>query len=213
MGGGASSATSADVAKPHSKKNMFGITKRADCRILVVGLDNSGKTTVIAWLKATSGKAASAKAAGAAVPLEVVPTVGFQLEEFARGAFNFKVFDMSGQSRYRELWGSYFREAQGVLFVVDASDRLRMAVAKDELRLVLLHEHVAHRVDGLPFAFLANKMDLGGAVDSVELAALLGVNEGFAHPWLMVPTCANTGEGIEQALTWLTEKVAASNGS
>lgn len=212
MGGGASTAASTNGTKPAPKRSMFS-TKREDCQILVVGLDNSGKSTAIAWLKSTSGKGPSNKAsatAAAGAPLEVVPTVGLQLEEFPRGSVNFKFIDMSGQSRYRELWGSYFREAQGVLFVVDATDRLRMAVAKDELRLVLNHEQVAHRLNSLPFVFLANKMDLDGAVDSIELAALLEVDEAFQHPWLMVSTCATTGEGIEQAMSWLTEKISAS---
>eukprot|EP00088_Acartia_fossae_P019220 TRINITY_DN21189_c0_g1_i1.p1 TRINITY_DN21189_c0_g1~~TRINITY_DN21189_c0_g1_i1.p1 ORF type:complete len:140 (+),score=29.19 TRINITY_DN21189_c0_g1_i1:215-634(+) len=49
----------------------------------------------------------------------------------------FTAFDMSGQGRYRNLWEHYYRDCQGVIFVVDSSDRLRMVVAKDELDMLL----------------------------------------------------------------------------
>ena len=44
---------------------------------------------------------------------------------------------MSGQGRYRNLWEHYYRDCQGIIFVVDSSDRLRMVVAKDELDMLL----------------------------------------------------------------------------
>ncbi len=49
----------------------------------------------------------------------------------------FTAFDMSGQGRYRNLWEHYYKECQGIVFVVDSSDKLRMVVAKDELDMLL----------------------------------------------------------------------------
>ena len=46
---------------------------------------------------------------------------------------------MSGQGRYRNLWEHYYKECQGIIFVVDSSDKLRMVVAKDELDMLLQH--------------------------------------------------------------------------
>ena len=51
----------------------------------------------------------------------------------------FTAFDMSGQGRYRNLWEPYYKECQGIVFVVDSSDKLRMVVAKDELDMLLQH--------------------------------------------------------------------------
>ncbi len=64
---------------------LFGPTK-VKVRILCVGLDNSGKSTVINFLKPKE-----------AVVNEVVPTVGFSVEEFTKNNLAFTVFDMSGQ--------------------------------------------------------------------------------------------------------------------
>lgn len=55
----------------------------------------------------------------------------------AQNGCAFTVFDMSGAGRYRNLWERYYRDAQAVIFVVDTSDKLRMAVAKDELEMML----------------------------------------------------------------------------
>ena len=70
----------------------------------------------------------------------------------------FTAFDMSGQGRYRNLWEHYYRDCQvatiiitdlylstfhqGIIFVVDSSDRLRMVVAKDELDMLLQVETI-----------------------------------------------------------------------
>ncbi len=60
--------------------------KKVSVRILVVGLDNSGKTTLVNHLKPRKGQST-----------EVAPTVGFQVEEFTKCNLSFTVFDMSGQ--------------------------------------------------------------------------------------------------------------------
>merc|ERR1719482_243120 len=100
-------------------------------RILVVGLDNSGKSTIIQYLKPKK-----------AVLPEVVPTVGFQVEEFTKNGLAFTVFDMSGQGRYRNLWEHYYKDVGGIIFVIDSTDKIRMCVAKDELETMLAHEHL-----------------------------------------------------------------------
>ena len=67
--------------------SVFGMSKQ-EAKILVIGLDNSGKSTLIHHLKPKTTTA---------TPFEVTPTVGFQIEEFKKNNVNFTVFDMSGQ--------------------------------------------------------------------------------------------------------------------
>ena len=68
-----------------------------------------------------------------AVQPEVVPTVGFSVEEFSKNGLAFTVFDMSGQGRYRNLWEHYYADIGGIIFCIDSTDKIRMCVAKDEL--------------------------------------------------------------------------------
>jgi ADP-ribosylation factor-like protein 6 len=66
-----------------------------------------------------------------------VPTVGFSIEEFTIKNCKYLAVDMSGQSKYRSLWPHYYAESDGIVFVIDATDRLRFAVAREELRMML----------------------------------------------------------------------------
>jgi len=171
-------------------KRLFGgFGSKKKVRIVVVGLDNSGKTTVLNALKP---KKAS---------LETVPTVGFSTEEFQKHGVNFCAFDMSGQSRYRNLWEHYYGDVEGIIVVVDATDKLRFAVVKDELETMLQDERV--REKKIPVLFLSNKMDLPTASPPKEVMDMLGLEQISDRPWHIAPCDALKGEGIEEATKWL----------
>ena len=132
-------------------KKLFALIMpgKAKVGILCVGLDNSGKSTIINFLKpkkvcmCKSAKPHWTRAEPARTPVpqaataDVVPTVGFSVEEFSKNNLSFTVFDMSGQGRYRNLWEHYYKEATGIIFCIDSTDKIRLCVAKDELDGVL----------------------------------------------------------------------------
>lgn len=76
---------------------------------------------------------------------------------------------MSGAGRYRSLWEHHFKPCQGIVFVIDSSDRMRLVVVKDELEILLQHPDISHRK--VPILFFANKMDCADALSSVKIAA------------------------------------------
>ncbi|XP_072741451.1 ADP-ribosylation factor-like protein 6 isoform X3 [Ciconia boyciana] len=103
--------------------------KKKEVHVLCLGLDNSGKTTIINKLKPSNAQTQ-----------DIVPTIGFSIEKFKTSRYlSFTVFDMSGQGRYRNLWEHYYKEGQAIIFVIDSSDKLRMVVAKEELDTLLNH--------------------------------------------------------------------------
>ena len=98
--------------------------RKSKVRVICVGLDNSGKSTVINYLKPKKVRCRRLarqpppprltlpplwRVARQSTAAEVVPTVGFSVEEFAKGNLGFTVFDMSGQGRYRNLWEHYYK--------------------------------------------------------------------------------------------------------
>lgn len=97
-------------------------------RLLIVGLDSSGKSTIVNHLKPAKEKVN-----------ETQVTVGFQVETFKHGSTHFTMFDMSGQGKYRNLWEHYYEEAQGIVFVIDSADTVRLCVVEDELKTLLSH--------------------------------------------------------------------------
>lgn len=161
--------------------------------VMVVGLDNGGKSTVIERLKPVSKQS-----------VEVAPTVGFSVDELQRGGLNFTVFDMSGAGRYRVLWEQYYREAHAIIFVIDSADRLRLVVAKDELDSMLNHGSLNKKT---PVLFLANKKDLPSALPPQEIAQIFGLDAIKERPWQIVPSNALTGEGLDRGIDWLAEKL------
>mmetsp|Transcript_16824 Transcript_16824/g.42355 ORF Transcript_16824/g.42355 Transcript_16824/m.42355 type:complete len:187 (+) Transcript_16824:39-599(+) len=171
-------------------KRLFGqITPgKNKVRILCIGLDNSGKSTVINWLKPKK-----------AMAQDVVPTVGFSVEEFTKNGLSFTVFDMSGQGRYRNLWEHYYKEVGGIIFCIDSTDHIRMCVAKDELDALLEHEELR----SVPILFFANKMDLPQAVGPVQCVQNLELSKITDKPWHIAASNALTGEGIDDGITWL----------
>jgi len=172
MGAGASANSQKG---PSLYSNSKGTNGLVNCKLLVVGLDNSGKSSVISHMKNKCNNNKKNKASTEAVEAEVVPTVGLRREEFCKGSFNFTIIDMSGQSRYRELWNSYYSEVDGVIFVLDSTDKIRMCVSKNEMDMMLEHEDMARR--NIPLLFYVNKMDLPGAMDPVEVKDLLDLEK------------------------------------
>ncbi|XP_062258958.1 ADP-ribosylation factor-like protein 6 isoform X4 [Platichthys flesus] len=172
--------------------------KKKEVNVLCLGLDNSGKTTIINQLKPANTQAQ-----------EIVPTIGFNIEKFKSSSLSFTVFDMSGQSRYRNLWEHYYKESHAIIFVIDSGDKLRMVVAKEELDIFLNHEDI--RSKRIPVLFFANKTDLRDAMSSVKVSQMLSLENIRDKPWHICASNAIKGEGLQEGLDWLHEQIAQSH--
>lgn len=175
-------------------KRLFGSFTKQKLRVLVVGLDNSGKTTMLNYLKPSKAT------------LETVPTVGFSVEEFSKNNIQFSAFDMSGQGRYRDMWPTYYKECEGIIFVIDATDELRFAVAADELQHILNAGEIKTRK--VPILFFANKMDLPASVGPLVCMNKLGLHDIRDVPWHIEASSAISGSGIEDGIKWLADMVS-----
>jgi ADP-ribosylation factor-like protein 6 len=82
-----------------------------------------------------------------------------------------------------------------------------MAVAKDELEMLLKHANIKSRP--IPILVLANKMDLKDALSSVRVAQCLGLDQGLVEgkPWQIQSTNALTGEGLVEGVDWLSDQI------
>mmetsp|Transcript_29456 Transcript_29456/g.68284 ORF Transcript_29456/g.68284 Transcript_29456/m.68284 type:complete len:182 (-) Transcript_29456:194-739(-) len=170
---------------------VMGFSK-PNCKIIVIGLDNSGKTTIINKLKPKKAQLE-----------ETAPTVGFQIESFSKSNISFTCVDMSGAGRYRSLWEHYYKDAQAIVFVIDCSDKLRMCVVKEELDRLLRHPDTGKR----PTMFFANKMDISGHLQAVECVQILELDKIKDRPWHITASNALTGEGLEEGVSWISEHV------
>ena len=176
---------------------MLGF-KEKNVRILVVGLDNSGKTTLVNHIKPKKAQAT----------FEVTPTVGYQVEEFTKHNLSFTVLDMSGASRYRSLWESSYETASAIMFVMDSTDKIRMCVARDELDELLMSPKL--QAKAIPILFFANKMDVPGSLTPVDCMKVMALERITNKPWHITSSNALTGAGVDDGVEWLAGKLMES---
>jgi len=162
--------------------SLFG---KKEMRTLMLGLDAAGKTTILYRLKL--GEVVSS-----------VPTIGFNVETVEYKNIKFTVWDVGGQDKIRLLWRHYYQNTQGLIFVIDSSDKDRIDIAKEELQRMLGEEELR---DAVVLVF-ANKQDM--AVMSVpEITERLGLHSMKGRDWFIQGTCALTGDGLYDGLEWL----------
>ncbi|WJX18983.1 hypothetical protein P8452_08727 [Trifolium repens] len=105
----------------------FMLFPAKEYKIVVVGLDNAGKTTTL--YKLHLGEVVTTN-----------PTVGSNVEELVYKNIRFEVWDLGGQERLRTSWATYYRGTNAVIAVIDSSDRARISIMKDELFSIKDHD-------------------------------------------------------------------------
>ncbi|XP_075702156.1 uncharacterized protein LOC142666110 [Rhinoderma darwinii] len=160
-------------------------------RILLLGLDAAGKTTLLYKLKLNE-------------TVTTIPTIGFNVEtvEPIRNV-TFTVWDVGGQTKIRALWKHYFMNTDGLVFVVDSADPERFQEAREELIAIMENNEMRE----VPFVVMANKQDLPGARKPMELAESLGLTKMKGHQWHVQGCCAASGDGLVEGLEVLTNLV------
>jgi len=112
----------------------------------------------------------------------------------------------AGQERIRTLWRHYYEDVNGIIFVLDSSNRERFIEAKHALEVVLGDV----RMDKLSLLILANKQDLEGAATPAEIAKEFGLSHLHSKRKYHVQCCcAITGDGLLQGLEWLSETLSS----
>merc|ERR1711892_525732 len=171
-------------------KLFDSLISKKEMRVLMVGLDSAGKTTILYKLKLGE-------------IVTTIPTIGFNVETVEYKNIGFTVWDVGGQDKIRPLWRHYFQNTQAVIFVVDSNDRERVSEARDELARMLNEDELREAV----LLVFANKQDLPRAMNAAEITDKLGLHSMKNRNWYIQATCATSGDGLFEGLDWLSSQL------
>lgn len=164
--------------------------QKKEFRVLMVGLDGAGKTTILYKLKLGE-------------VIATIPTIGFNVETVQHKNIIFTMWDVGGQDKLRCLWRHYFHNTQAIIFVVDSNDVDRLKEASNELRLILEDCELRKSI----LLILANKQDVPGALSTADIANLMKMHEILDRKWYIQGTCALQTEGLYEGLDWLAAEL------
>ncbi|XP_063976053.1 ADP-ribosylation factor-like protein 13B [Diachasmimorpha longicaudata] len=133
-------------------------SNRKSIVLMMSGLDNAGKTTVLNRLSNEFDP-------------NVMPTMGFRVVSLRHKSFIIRVYDIGGAAQIRAIWKRYYHDIHGLIYVVDASDISRLSESKIVFGELIANEHIA----GKPILLLANKQDVPGAIDELDVVENLDV--------------------------------------
>ena len=150
--------------------------KEREVRLLILGLDNAGKMTI---LKKFLGEDTS----------EIAPTLGFQIKTVEHNNFKLNIQDVGGQTTIRSYWRNYFEQTDGLIWVVDSGDKLRLEDCRNELHKLLQQEKLA----GATLMVFCNKQDVNGALNPKEIKEVLELEKIEGRHWSIVPCSAVNG--------------------
>ncbi|KAH7921293.1 ADP-ribosylation factor [Leucogyrophana mollusca] len=167
--------------------NIFA---KDDICILMVGLDDAGKTTLLYRLQLDR-------------ILTTTPTIGVNVETIHYNNTSFTIWDVGGQDTLRTFWKHYYKDTHGVIFVIDSGDRSRISIAREELQQLLRE----NRLRDTPLLVLANKQDLPYAMTRAEVTDILGLQAFAARRWHVQAISVRSGQGLYEGLEWLSTNI------
>ena len=129
---------------------------RKDARIVFLGLDNAGKSTLLYMLQTNRY-------------MTMDSTIFAHQAEVTIGNIRFNTYDLGGHPQARKTWKDYGADMDGVVYLVDAADKNRLKESKEELDALLKMEELMET----PFVIFGNKVDKPGSMNEVELRQAL----------------------------------------
>ena len=159
-------------------------------KIIIVGLDNAGKTTILYQFLMNE-------------VVHTSPTIGSNVEEVVFKNIRFLMMDIGGQESLRSSWQTYFAHTEYVILVVDSTDRERLPITKQELFRMLQSEELRNA----SVLIFANKQDIKDAMTSAEISKQLSLTSIKDQAWHIQACCALTGEGLYQGLDWIASRI------
>ncbi|XP_021943279.1 ADP-ribosylation factor-related protein 1 [Folsomia candida] len=174
------------------------LTQHDEYCVVILGLDNAGKTTYLEAAKANLDK--NYKRGD---PKRVTATVGLNVGKIDTAGITIQFWDLGGQTELQSLWDKYYEECHGIIYVIDSYDRERIEESKEAFDKMVRNELLSK----VPLLVLANKQDLPECMGVREVKPIFNQSAHLigSRDCMVMPVSALTGEGISEGINWLID--------
>lgn len=174
--------------------------KKDEYCILILGLDNAGKTTFLEQTKTKFSQGYKGMNLN-----KITTTVGLNIGKIDIGGARLMFWDLGGQEELQSLWDKYYAESHGIIYLVDSVDTERIQESKQAFDKMLSSENL----DTVPLLILANKQDV------LSCASVLDIKKAFhdssvsigSRDCMIRPVSALTGQGVNEGIEWMVKCV------
>ncbi len=173
-----------------SKILEFFTKNKNNFKIIILGMQNAGKTTILYRL--SLGQL-----------VKTTPTIGSNVEELTYNNVKFQAWDLGGQESTRSVWDVYYMNTDAIVFVIDSHDDEFFQESKSEFYKLLNNTNLRNAI----ILIFANKQDLPGAKTIEKLIEDYELNNIKNHIWHIEPCSAVKGEGLVNGIKWLSEQL------
>ncbi|XP_053505368.1 ADP ribosylation factor like GTPase 3, like 1 [Ictalurus furcatus] len=165
-------------------------TTEQELRIVLLGLDNAGKTTLLKQLASEDVNM-------------ITPTQGFNIKSVTFHGMKLNVWDIGGQRKIRPFWKKYLENTDLLIYVIDSADKKRFEETGLELSELIDEENLK----GVPLLIFANKQDLTTASTASEITEGLNLHTYRDREWQIQACSAISGEGVQDGMNWISNNI------
>ena len=173
-----------------SKIIEFFTRSRNNFKIIILGMQNAGKTTILYRL--SLGQL-----------VKTTPTIGSNVEELNYNNVKFQAWDLGGQESTRSVWDVYYMNTDAIVYVIDSQDEEYYEESKLQFHKLLRNSALKNAT----ILIFANKQDLSEVKDVNRLIQDYELDKIKDHIWHIQPCSALKGEGLVEGIKWLSEQL------
>ena len=160
-------------------------------KILILGLDGAGKTTILYKLLADRNVVCK-------------PTINANIEQFEHKSTTFLMWDVGGPDNLRDQWSAYYKGTRAVILVLDSTDVTRLPIIKEKMHKVMKHKELKNSV----LLIYANKQDQHNSLSPLKMSRILDAKGMSDRSWQIQGCSAINGEGLFEGLEWLVNQLS-----
>ncbi len=180
-----------DSQLPPIQRLMNDYKLKKETNLLILGLDNAGKTTMINYLVGADNK-------------NTTPTQGVNGKSIQHNGVTLNIYDLGGQKAIREYWKYYYdNNNDALIYVVDANDEGKIAECNESFQQLLNEE----KLKNIPIIVYANKADLSTCLDPDEITKRLNLDDIKGRDWSIYASSALKGTGVVDGIKWIFDKL------